>query len=187
MLQQWSKLLAPAAQDRITLLLNHVIGREPAAMARLAPQAGKTVLIHLAGWPALLPAAPDLRLRITPAGLWERLEADDPAQQDPDLPQAEPAQAHLRIALDASNPAAAALAALGGQRPQVQVQGEAQLAGEINWLIEHLRWDVADDLAAFTGPAVAHQLARFGQAAAQGLAVLARGAAVLRPGGAGRA
>ena len=68
--------------------------------------------------------------------------------------------------------AAAALAALGGQRPQVQVQGEAQLAGEINWLIEHLRWDVADDLAAFTGPAVAHQLARFGQAAAQGLAVL---------------
>lgn len=118
MLQSWSKLLAPAAQDRITLLLNHVISREPAAMARLAPLAGKTVLIHLAGWPAVLPAAPDLRLRITPAGLWERLEADDSAQQDPDPARGESSPVNLRIGLDASNPAAAALAVLGGQRPQ---------------------------------------------------------------------
>lgn len=177
MLQEWSKLLAPAVQDRITLLLNHVMSREPVAMTRLAPQAGKTVRLHLAGWPALLPAAPDLRLRITPAGLLERLQDGEFAQQEPDL----------RIELDASNPAAAAFGALSGNRPEVQVQGDAQLAGEINWLIGNLRWDVEDELAGITGPAAAHQLTRFGRAAAQGMATLARQAAQWMPGGTGRA
>ena len=98
MLQEWSKLLAPALQDRITLLLNHVMSREPVATARLAPHTGKTLRLHLAGWPALLPAAPDLRLHITPAGLLERLGDEDGPRQEPDL----------LIELDASNPAAAA-------------------------------------------------------------------------------
>ncbi len=146
-------------------------------MTRLAPQVGKTVRLHLAGWPRLLPPAPDLRLRITPAGLLERLGDGETLEQEPDL----------RIELDASNPAAAALAALSGARPDVRVQGDAQLAGEINWLIDHLRWDIEDDLAAITGPAAAHQLSRFGRAAAQGLAALARQAGRFMPDGPGRA
>lgn len=177
MLQEWSKLLAPAVQDRITLLLNHVISRESVAMTRLAPHVGKTVRLHLAGWPKLLPAAPDLRLRLTPAGLLERMTDGESPEQEPDL----------RLELEASNPAAAAFAALSGERPDVRVSGDAQLAGDINWLIDHLRWDIEDDLAGITGPVLAHQLGRFGRAAAQGLAALARQAARFMPDGQGRA
>lgn len=169
MLQEWSNLFAPAVQDRICLLLNHVIGRESVAMARLAPHAGRAVLVHLRGWPALLPAAPDLVLGISRAGLLERLDEA-------------PADA-LRIELDASNPALLALGSLTGERPQVSVQGDAALAGEISWLMDNLRWDIEDDLAKLLGPMPAHQLARWGRAAAQGLAALARTAASFAPGG----
>lgn len=177
MLQEWSKLLAPAAQDRITLLLNHVMVREPVATARLAPHTGKTLRLHLSGWPAMLPAVPDLQLRITPAGLLERVDDAQAPRQEPDL----------RIDLDASNPAAAAFAALSGARPDVRVQGDAQLAGDFNWLIDHVRWDIEDDLAAIAGPAVAHQLGRFGRAAAQAMAALARQAGRFMPDGKDRA
>lgn len=170
MLHEWSYLIAPAVQDRSVLLLNHVISREPQAMARLAPFAGRAIVLHLRGWPALLPAAPDLVLGITPAGLFER--------------QTEPPTQALRIELDAANPALMAFGALTGSRPQVTVQGDAALAGEINWLMENLRWDIEDDLAAVVGPAVAHQLGRFAAAAKQGIAALAQ--TVSRAGGAWR-
>ena len=168
MLLDWTSLVAPAVQDRMVLLLNHVISRESVAMVRLVPFAGRSIVLHLEGWPALLPAAPDLVLGVTPAGLWERLEAA-------------PADA-LRIGLDASNPAAAALGALTGERPRVTVQGDAAFAGEINWLMANLRWDIADDLSALIGPAPAHQLARWGKAVAQALAGLARTASSMRGG-----
>lgn len=175
MLNEWSKLWAPAVQDRITLLLNHVISRESHAMARLQSQAGKSVLVHLRGWPSLLPAAPDLALQVTPAGLWERL---DFAPSDA-----------LRIEIDASNPAALAFSALTGGKPDVQIQGDAAFAAEMNWLMENLRWDLEDELAQLVGPAPAHQLARWGSAVAQAMskfAGLARTAASAMPGGAGR-
>jgi len=169
MLQDWSKLLAPAVQDRICLLLNHVISRESVAMDRLRPFAGRHVLVHLRGWPALLPPAPDLVLAITPAGLFERVEQ----------PQGEP----LRIEIEASNPALMALSTLSGQRPEVSVSGDVALAGAINWLIENLRWDIEDDLAALVGPMAAHQLARLSRAAGAALAALVKSAAAVMPGG----
>lgn len=169
MLQDWSQLFAPAVQDRICLLLNHVISRESVAMSRLQAHAGRTVTVHLAGWPKLLPAAPDLVLGISRAGLFERLDA---AGED-----------SMRIELDASNPAALALATLSGERPRVNLQGDAALAGDLNWLIQNLRWDVEDDLARVINPAAAHQLARWGGAIAQAFAKLARTAATLAPGG----
>ncbi|MCH7343724.1 hypothetical protein LZ017_10065 [Pelomonas sp. CA6] len=171
MLQDWSSFFAPALQDRLTLLLNHVLSREPLAMARLVPHAGKRVNVHLAGWPGLLPAAPDLVLVISRAGLWERVDGADGTPAD------------LRIEVDARNPAAMALASLAGENPKVQVQGDAQLAGEINWLTQNLRWDIEDDLAQLMGPAAAHQLGRVARAAAKALARLSAGAARLMPGG----
>lgn len=155
------------------LLLNHVISREAHAMARLAPFAGRAVVLHLQGWPALLPAAPDLVLGVSPAGLWERLDTAP--------------EGALRIELDASNPALLALGALTGERLRVTVQGDAAFAGEINWLMENLRWDLEDDLAALVGPVPAHQLARWGRAVGAGLAGLARSAAALTPAGRGAA
>lgn len=169
MLHEWSNLVAPAVQDRLCLLLNHVIGREPTAMARLAPYAGRAVVVHLKGWPSLLPPAPDLVLGVTRAGLWERLEGV-------------PGDG-LRLEIDASNPALAALNALAGERPKVAVQGDAALAGEIVWLIDHLRWDIEDDLAQLLGPAPAHQLASWSRAGAQALAGLVRMAVPARSAG----
>lgn len=180
MLMDWFSLIAPAAQDRMILLLNHVISRESHAMARLQPFAKSTVLLHLSGWPTLLPAAPDLGLLITPAGLFERAEVAGSA--------AGVGPAALRIDLDAANPALLALGALSGARPRVTVQGDAGLAAEINWLMENLRWDLEEDLAGLVGPAAAHLLADWGRSAASAMARLAglAGAAVAqRPTGGG--
>ena len=150
----------------MVLLLNHVISRESHAMGRLQAFAGRTVVIRLTGWPKLLPAAPDLCLAVTRAGLWERLESA-------------PADA-LLIELDACNPALMALRALTGEKPRVNVQGDAAFAGEMHWMMDNLRWDIEDDLAALVGPAFAHQLGRFGRAAGEALAGLARQAGNLR-------
>jgi ubiquinone biosynthesis accessory factor UbiJ len=169
MLQSWSTLWVPAVQDRLALLLNHVVGREPVARERLGGISGRAVVLRLAGWPALLPAAPDLVLGVTPAGMFERLEAA-------------PADA-LRIEIDASNPLQLGLAALSGERPRVSVQGDATVAGELNWLIDNLRWDIEDDLAALIGPLPARQLTTVAQVARESIAALAKTVASFRPGG----
>jgi len=46
-----------------------------------------------------------------------------------------------------------------GQRPPVQIEGDVQLAAEIAWLADHLRWDVEEDLARLMGDVPAHALA----------------------------
>lgn len=164
--------MTPAAQDRMILLLNHVISRETHAMARLRPFAGRLVVFHLQGWPAVLPPAPDLVMGLTPAGLFERLEATQLSGGEV-----------LTIELDASNPALMALGSLLGERPRVSVQGDAALAGEISWLMENLRWDIEDDLAGIVGPAAAHQLTAWGRATASAVATLARGIKARSPAG----
>jgi len=152
----------PALQDRLVLLINHVVSREPIAARRLQPLAGRSLIVHLAGWPALLPAAPDLILGVTPAGLFERL---DSAANGP---------GGLRIEIDMSNPARLALGALGGEMPNVSVQGDAAFASEMHWLMDNLRWDIEDDLAGIVGPLPARQLAQFGRALRRTLSGLAR-------------
>ena len=86
------------------------------------------MLLRLLQWPALLPAPPVLAWRITPAGLLEWCGPEAPAAPD------------LAVEVDASNPALMAAQALGGQTPQVQIEGDAQLAGDVNWLLQNLRW-----------------------------------------------
>jgi ubiquinone biosynthesis protein UbiJ len=59
------------------------------------------------------------------------------------------------------------LAALSGDaRPQVQVEGDAALAGDVQWLVANLRWDIEADLADVIGPMAAHELMRVGRGAA---------------------
>ena len=170
MLQDWTALIAPAAQERLTLLLNHVLSRESVAYERLRPHQGATMLIEFTGRPAFLPgfipALPALALQITPAGLLERLSelSSEPA---------------LRVRLDVSNPAALALGALNGERPKVEIQGDAALATDMSWLIENLRWDIEDDLARWLGPAPAHELARVGKGIAAALGAVARSVAAM--------
>ena len=155
-----------SVMERVVLLLNHVIGAEPSAMARLAPHAARTLRFEFEGWPSLLPAPVPVVFRVTPPGLVEWVDA-----------AAEPAAvlpADLRVVVEASNPALAFARFVVGERPAMRVEGDAAFAADVNWLIENLRWDVEDDLARVVGDAPAREIARFGAAAARALREAAR-------------
>jgi ubiquinone biosynthesis protein UbiJ len=135
--------LTQEAQNRLVLFINHVLMQEPQAQARLTGQAGRVVRLQ---WRTLA-----VQLRATPAGLCEL--APDAAHD-------------LLLTVVDDSPLALAKDALRGARPAVRIEGDVQLAGDINWLVDNLRWDVEDDLALVVGGAVAHQIARIGRGAA---------------------
>jgi ubiquinone biosynthesis protein UbiJ len=168
MLQSLNSLLAPAVMERVTLALNHVLGAEAVATERLKPHAGRTLELTFAGWPALLPPPPPCAFRVTPAGLleWSGLERAGAAD--------------LSVRIDASNPALQFAKLLAGEAPSVDIGGDAQLAGDVNWLIQNVRWDVAADLERFFGAVVAQQLVRLGSALARALRGAMQGAGQLR-------
>ena len=64
-----------------------------------------------------------------------------------------------------------------GDKPSVHIEGDVQLAAEVNWLADHVRWDLEEDLSRVLGDVPAHMLT---QAARSALTVLhsfvARGA-----------
>lgn len=164
MLDALSNLLAPAVLERLTLALNHVLGAEPAAVQRLQPHSGRVLGMQLSGWPALLPPPPALAWRVTPAGMLEWCGPPAPGSEAVVAPAAD-----LRITVDARNPAALLARALAGERPTVQVEGDAVFAADIGWLLQNLRWDVAADLERLFGPVLAHQMHQVGRALARGL------------------
>jgi ubiquinone biosynthesis protein UbiJ len=49
---------------------------------------------------------------------------------------------------------------LRGDKPALRIEGDVQLAAEINWLTDHLRWDIEEDLARILGDAPANTLAQ---------------------------
>lgn len=123
-------------QRRLVLLLNHVLQQEPEAQARLKRQAGRLVEAH---WRHF-----NVRLVATPAGL---LDLGSSAQA-PDL--------SLTVAED--SPWALAQTALRGEKPPVRIAGDVQLAAEVQWLVDHVRWDLEEDLARIFGDAPAHAM-----------------------------
>ena len=145
------QLLVPAAARRVTLLINHILGAEEVATSRLKTHAGRSIRLHLEGWPSLLPALPELVFTVTPAGLLEWRE-DDLA-----LP------ADLTLDVEASNPALELARSLAGQPPRIRVTGDAALATDMSWLVDNLSWDVQDDLARIVGEVPARELARVGR------------------------
>ena len=146
-----------AVLERATLLVNHVLAAEPIAMSRLQRHSGSALQIGFKGWPSFLPALPAVAFRITPAGLVEWLGPTPPITSE------------LRIELDVANPAAALAQALTGERPSVEIAGDAEFASDVNWLIDNLRWDIEDDLARFIGAAPAREVSRLARAVADGL------------------
>jgi ubiquinone biosynthesis accessory factor UbiJ len=157
-------LLGTAVMERATLLANHVLAGEPAAASKLRAHVGRRVELVFEGWPALLPPLPATEFRITPAALVEWCGGADAS---PASGEAEPAD--LRITVDASNPLLAAVQTLGGERPRVDVAGDAVFASDVNWLFDNLRWDLEDDLAKLMGPVPAREAARLGGVVAAGL------------------
>lgn len=167
MLDSLTALLAPAVAERLTLLANHVLDGETVATERLNPHAGRTLVARVVNWPALLPSPPALAWRVTPAGLLEWCGSEVPAQAD------------LTAQIDARNPALLMARMLVGERPGVQIEGDAQFAADVNWLLANLRWDIAGDLETMFGPVVAQQLHQLGSAAAAALRTAVRQAGAL--------
>ncbi len=157
-------LLTQLALPRLTLLLNHIVASEPVAMAKLRPHAGRTVDIK---WVTTLsPALGGLmeklaggaqtpspwRFVITPAGLFELVES---------VP-AEATASGLTITVHLPDPLTFARQALKGERPEVNIEGDAALAEVAAWMMKNLRWDVQDDIARWMGTAPAELLRTVG-------------------------
>ena len=157
MLNSLQALLAPALAERLTLVINHVLAAEPVATQRMQPHAGRVLALHITGWPSVLPAPPAMGWRVTPAGLLEWCGLEVPAGPD------------LAVMLDAPNPALLLARMLAGDAPAVQIDGDAQLAGDVNWLLQNVRWDVTADLEGVFGPTLALQIHRFGSTLAAAL------------------
>jgi ubiquinone biosynthesis protein UbiJ len=123
-------------QRRLVVLFNHVLQQEAEAQARLKRQAGRVVEAH---WRQF-----SMRLQATPAGLLDLA----PATLQPDLT--------LTVAED--SPFSLAQAALRGEKPAVRIAGDVQLAAEVQWLVDHVRWDIEEDLSRVFGDAPAHAI-----------------------------
>lgn len=134
-------------QNRVVLFLNHVLMQEPQAQQRLRRQLGKPVRVAWGDF--------HLTLAPTAAGLLERPAGDR--------------QPELHVTVTQTSPFALAQQVLGGERPNVDIQGDVQLAAEVAWLVDNVRWDVEEDLSRLMGDAAAHTLVGFARQAAQAL------------------
>ena len=141
---QW---LVHEVQQRLVLFLNHVLMQEKEAMDRLVRQKGRVARVQWRSY--------SLALVVTPAGLLN--VAPDTATPD------------LRLEVTEPSPITLAQGALRGDKPAIRIEGDVQLAAEINWLVDHVRWDVEDDLARVIGDAPAHTVASVAGRAAQAL------------------
>ena len=75
----------------------------------------------------------------------------------------------LRLRVAEASPLALAQTVLAGAKPPVEIQGDVQLAAEIGWLVDNLRWDLEEDLSRLFGDLVAHRIASAGRMLVQAL------------------
>ena len=135
------------AQRRMVLLLNHVLMQEKEATSRLARQKGRVVLVQWRGF--------FIRFLITPAGLLDLA-----------APEVVP---DLSLSVTDASPLAVTRALLQGDKPAVRIVGDVQLAAEVNWLVDHVRWDIEEDLSRLLGDAPAHAAGQMARSMVQGL------------------
>lgn len=136
--------LVHEVQHRLVLLVNHVLQQEPEAMRRLATQAEKTVFVS---WRQF-----HMQVKITRAGL---LDLDEDHSTN-----------HLLLEITERSVTALAKDAIQGEKPPIRIAGDVQLAGELNWVIDNVRWDLEDDLARIIGDVPAHKAATVAKRAA---------------------
>jgi ubiquinone biosynthesis protein UbiJ len=161
LLQRAGESLQPPAwmveeiQRRIVLALNHVLMQEPEAQKRLVKQTGRVVE---ARWRVF-----HMRVAATPAGLLELATPN--------------AAANLTLTVAEESPWELFQAALRGERPTVRIDGDVELAGEVNWLVDNVRWDVEEDLSRIVGDAPAHAMGEGGRRMVEALRSFVRKAA----------
>ena len=137
-------------QQRVVLFLNHVLMQEPAARDRLQRQKGRQVQLC---WRDQV-----FCCAFTPAGLLELVALPDNAQTDAATNNNKTPDLVLRV--NEPSPFEIARTVLQGDKPAIRIEGDVQLAAEVNWLIDHVRWDPEEDLARLIGDAPAHTLAQ---------------------------
>ena len=126
----------------VIAFINHLLAEEQWAREKLASFAGKRVRVTA-------PGLPDLTFTVCADGMIESTKGDG----DPDL----------TVALSP-----AALAKLM-QRDESVLQtvsftGDAELAGALQFLFRHLRWEIEEDLSRVVGDAAAHRIVETGRA-----------------------
>ena len=129
--------LVRETQQRLVLFLNHVLMQEKEAQDRLARKKGSVLHIR---WGLFA-----LDLLITPAGLLDTASSG----VKPDL--------LISVAVD--SPMTLMQSVMAGKPPPVKIEGDVQLAAELGWLAENLRWDFEEDLSRLLGDVPAHALA----------------------------
>lgn len=122
-------------QHRLILLLNHVLMQEPQATERLVRQKGRVIRMQ---WRSLAFTA-----KVTPAGLFDLAPG---------------ATTDLSLVITEDSPLAIVQQLMQGSKPAVHIEGDVQLAAEVAWLADHVRWDVEEDLSRILGDAPAHTL-----------------------------
>jgi len=148
------------AQRRVVLLLNHVLMQEAEACARLVRQKGRVALFQWRDF--------SFKLVATPAGLLDLADVD--------------AQPDLTLTVTDESPFALLQAVLRGDKPSVRIAGDVQLAAEVNWLAEHVRWDLEEDLSRIIGDVPAHTLSQMASALVVAVKQFAAKASAMVPG-----
>jgi ubiquinone biosynthesis protein UbiJ len=118
--------------------------QEPAARDRLQRQRGRQVQVC---WRDQV-----FQCAFTPAGLVEFITPDASHQA-----------ADLVLRVNESSPLELAKTVLQGAKPAIRIEGDVQLAAEVNWLIDHVRWDPEEDLSRLIGDAPAHTVMQTAQ------------------------
>jgi ubiquinone biosynthesis protein UbiJ len=134
--------------------------QESEAMARLVRQRDRIMLVQ---WRSFY-----FKLIATPAGLLDL--ADEQAKPD------------LVLTVTDESPLALAQAVFKGEKPAVRIEGDVQLAAEVSWLTEHVRWDMEEDLARIIGDVPAHTLSQMAHTLRTSLQEFLAKAAAFAPG-----
>ena len=142
-------------QQKIVLFLNHVLQAAPEALTRTRTLSGRSVQLrwqqHVLNWV------------FTPAGLLEHVE--------------QPQVADLSLSLGELTPWALIGCLIRGEKPPLRIEGDVQMAAEINWLADHVRWNPEEDLARLLGDAQAQALVLLGRRLGEALRGFARAGA----------
>ena len=140
-LPQPPEWLVSEGHNRIVLLLNHVLQQEPDAMQRLARQKGRVVKFSWRQYTMLLTSSA--------IGLLAIASQPDDEKQKGDL---------LLEIID-TDVADLGKKLMQGDKLNVRIEGDVQLAAEVQWLAQNVQWDLEGDLARIVGNVPAHHIA----------------------------
>ena len=140
-LPQPPEWLVSEGHNRIVLLLNHVLQQEPEAMQRIARQKGRIVKF----------AWQQYTLLLTPTAVGLLAVAAQPTDEKQKI--------DLLLEVIDTDVAELGKKLMQGDKPNVRIEGDVQLAAEVQWLAQNVQWDLEGDLARLFGNVPAHHMA----------------------------